>query len=272
MRDVINDDRNKSKKMPETRQAIMDGARMHIPSQMMRAPASTERQAMPMVYTLSEAQLKHPCNNCKQLGHWARECPEPDTRKAVGKDDDKKVSRESEASKKTHEIYHVVNVEDEEVDNGYYGYSFRVDGNINAKLHEREVALDTFANVDFIANKELLGDMRDASIVVKGFNGEKQVSQVGNLPGFGEAVYAPWVGVNGLAMCKVEDLYDVSYFQKDRIEVKVNDELTLKFWFKNELGCYACMFDDELVSKLREHETRFNYCNIVVVSEREKAH
>ena len=52
MRDVINDDRNKSKKMPETRQAIMDGARMHIPSQMMRAPASTERQAMPMV-TLS---------------------------------------------------------------------------------------------------------------------------------------------------------------------------------------------------------------------------
>ena len=73
-------------------------------------------------------------------------------------------------------------------------------------------------------------------------------------------------------MCMVEDLYDVSYFQKDRIEVRVNDELTMSFWFKKDLGCYACMFDDELLLKLREHETRFKYCNITIVADREREH
>jgi hypothetical protein len=86
MRDILNDDRNKSRAFPKTRQLIIDGARMHIPSQMMRAAAVNDRQTMPMVYKLTEAQAKHPCNNCKKLGHWARECPEPDSRKA----DDKK--------------------------------------------------------------------------------------------------------------------------------------------------------------------------------------
>ena len=71
MRDVINDDRNTTREMPGTRQAIIDGARMHIPAQMMRADVS-DRQAMPMVYQLNEEQLQHPyhkypCHKCKNM-------------------------------------------------------------------------------------------------------------------------------------------------------------------------------------------------------------
>ena len=277
MRDVLNDDRTGKLTMPKTRQLIIDGARMHIPAQMMRANAGTdEKQTMPMVYKLTEAQAKHPCNNCKKLGHWARECPEPDTRKA-GKAEPTKKADAGDTKVQAREVYHV-NAEDD-INEDYYceeeaffGYNFRVDANLSDKLHEREVALDTFANVSFISNKVLLQDLRESNVVVKGFNGEKRVSQVGDVVGFGEAVYAPWAGVNGLAMCMVEDLYDVSYFQKDRIEVRVNDELTMSFWFKKDLGCYACMFDDELLLKLREHETRFKYCNIAIVADREREH
>lgn len=291
MRDVLNDDRNNTREFPKTRQKIIDGARMHIPSQMMRTNATEEKQAMPMVYKLTEAQLKHPCNNCKKLGHWARECPEPDKRKkASGSDssDQKKDGDKKEVAtttRKTRNVYHVY--EEDEGDNTIYydeqdlfgcdSYAFRVseenDNKNDSKLHEREVALDTFANVSFISNKEILSNMRTSEVIVKGFNGEKKVSSVGDVAGLGEAVYAPWAGVNGLAMCKVEDMYEVAYHQKDRIEVKINDELTICFTYKNKLGCYACMFDDALLSKLREHDARFKYqCNIAITSEREKNH
>ena len=261
MRDTINDDRNTTRAMPTTRQAVMDGARMHIPVNAMKADIP-ERQSMPMVYQLTDEQLKFPCHKCKQFGHWARECTE-----------DVKASDEKSGA-----VYHVEVDEDDPNYNedNMFGYAFKVSRdditNQAKKLHPREVALDSFANVHFFSNKELLSNLRDSSMTVKGFNGSKKVSRVGDLNGFGETVLAPWTGVNGLAMCKVEDRYAVTYFQKDRIEVAVNDDFIMVFAYKSELGCYACMFTDDVMCKLRESESRFNYCNITLVSELEKAH
>lgn len=38
----------------------------------------------PVAYALSVEQSKLLCHNCKKLGHWAKECPEPNTRKKSG--------------------------------------------------------------------------------------------------------------------------------------------------------------------------------------------
>jgi hypothetical protein len=64
MREVLNDDRNKKGIFPKTRQKVIDGARMHIPSvQMMRASGSHDRQSMPIIYnTLNyNRQPGNPC-------------------------------------------------------------------------------------------------------------------------------------------------------------------------------------------------------------------
>jgi hypothetical protein len=268
MRDTINDDRNGTREMQQTRQAVMDGARMHIPVQMMKAQHVTDKQSMPMVYRATEEEKQqkkdiYPCHRCKKLGHWARECTE-----AV---DDTKVNEDKTA-------YHVDFTgedleEDEAAQDSLFGYAFKATSSEqNQKLHPREVVIDTFANVNFIFNKDLLCNLRGSSAVVKGFNGSKQISKMGDLHGFGEAVMAPWAGVNGLAMCKVEDRYTVTYFQKDRIEVKVNADFILKFAYKSDLGCYACMFNEEVLSKLKENESRLKYCNITLTSEMEKNH
>ena len=189
------------------------------------------------MYVLSAGQLKKPCHNCKKLGHWVKDCREPD--------------------------YRIT---------GDHTASVRHGQPDDTQLDPREVALDTFANVHFISNKALLPDRRMSEMTVKGFNESKKTTEVGQLPGFGDAVYAPWAGVNGLAMCLIEDKYTVTYFQQNRIEVRINDDFVLKFLYKAKLGCYACMFDEEIMLKLSEHETRFNYhyCNMAMVSEQEQ--
>ena len=144
MRDVINDDRNTTREMPGTRQAIIDGARMHIPAQMMRADVS-DRQAMPMVYQLNEEQLQHPyhkypCHKCKKYGHWARECKEKSAPKV---EDDVKEGREAA-------VYNIeVEDDNEYTEDDLFGFAFKVTQGHSStnKLHPREVALDSFANV-----------------------------------------------------------------------------------------------------------------------------
>jgi hypothetical protein len=82
--------------------------------------------------TLTEEQLKRPCANYKEFGHWARECPEPDNRHrkqtADSKSENKKQSgqtdgrrhRRKKPGKRGHSVaaYHV----DEDYDIFGYGY------------------------------------------------------------------------------------------------------------------------------------------------------
>ena len=268
MRDVLNDDRNGVRAMPATRQLIVDGARMHIPTQPPRKLDAPDRQGMPTVYALSAAQLKKPCHNCNKLGHWVRDCTEPDSRKA-GAGDEGEGQQQQAAS-----VRHAQAQSEDDYDlsdEALFGYVFTLTKKVAAQLDPREVAIDTFANVNFICNKALLPDRRKSEMTVKGFNDSKVTSEIGLLPGFGDAVYAPWAGVNGLAMCMIEDKYSVTYFQQDRIEVRINADFVLQFWFKPKLGCYACMFTDDVMLKLKEHETRLNYhCNMAIVSKQEE--
>ena len=70
MRDTINADRNKTKAFPTTIQQVVDEARMHLPSGKKNGEGG---RGTPMVYaSLTAEQLKKPCLNCKQLGHWAK--------------------------------------------------------------------------------------------------------------------------------------------------------------------------------------------------------
>jgi hypothetical protein len=292
MRDAINDDRNETKALPETRQAVVDAARMHIPNQYLKSHGNDRANSIPMVYNMEAQKERFPCHKCKQLGHWARECPENEVTEAIeetqadvkGTDtsSDKVVTKKK---KKKAAVFHVdVDMEDEEAntdtDDYFFGFGYHARAFVASSdqmkstqtdLHPREVALDTFANVNFISNKELLSDIWTMAGSVRGFNGVKKVSEVGDLAGFGEAVYAPWAGVNGLAMCMLEDRYPVSYFQKDRIEVLIDDDLVLIFKYKEGVGCYACMFDEYTVAKLKEHEARSKYfCNVAVATVLEK--
>jgi hypothetical protein len=59
---------------------------------------------------------------------------------------------------------------------------------------------------------------------------------VGTLPGFGEAIYAPDAGTNGLALCEIEEQYRVTYEQRVRFVVHVNASLQLVFDYDVKVG------------------------------------
>jgi hypothetical protein len=93
---AFNLERTQGTELPGTIQAVADAARSFIPN----PHHAVLRRGTPMVYqtteddsdqadvysTLTEEQLKRPCANCKEFGHWVRECPEPDHREEPADD------------------------------------------------------------------------------------------------------------------------------------------------------------------------------------------
>eukprot|EP00392_Amoebophrya_sp_AT5.2_P019417 g20245.t1 len=215
------------------------------------------RRSTPMVYyaededddaadayaLLTEAQLKHPCKNCGEFGHWAGECPEPDHRKENSEEDTKEQSSSAKSKgkgvvgkkgkKKSGKrgqgasAYHAEEAS-ADLDIFGYGYANHCFGAIE-HLSPMTVCIDTLANTTFVHNENLLTWIHDQKVEVSGVHGSGSVSKVGHLPGFGKALVATNSKVNGLAMCEVEKRYKVTYVQQKHISVEVNEGLTLEF-------------------------------------------
>jgi hypothetical protein len=192
--------------------------------------------------TLTEEQLKRPCANCKEFGHWARECTEPDHREESTDDkkttdsnrEDKKQSGQTggrchgrkKPGRKGHSAaaYHV----DEDDDIFGYGYVSHCYGAME-HMSPRTVCIDSLANTSFVYNESLLTHVRAQVVAVSGVHGDGTIAKVGNLPGFGRALVATNSKANGLALCELERRYQVTYVQQQYIGVKVNENLTLMY-------------------------------------------
>ena len=232
--------------------------------------------------TLTEEQLKIPCANCKEFGHWARECPEPDHREETTDDkqtadlkrEDKKQPGQTggrrhwrkKPGKKGHSAsaYHV----DEDYDIFGYGYVSHCYGAME-HMSPTTVCIDSLANTSFVHNESLLTHVRAQVVAVSGVHGDGTITKVGNLPGFGRALVATNSKANGLALCELEKRYQVTYVQQQYIGVKVNENLTLMFIYDPVASCYACEFDEYILNLLKEHEARQSYSLISTVSSNE---
>jgi hypothetical protein len=138
--------------------------------------------------TLTEEQLKIPCANCKEFGHWARECPEPDHQEEPA--DDKPTAESKREDKKQ-------------------------SGQTGGRRQERSqrVGLSRGRRLRhlWLRVHKPLTHVRGQVVAVSGVHGDGTIAKVGNLPGFGRALVATNSKANGLALCELEKRYQVTY-------------------------------------------------------------
>lgn len=106
------------------------------------------------------------------------------------------------------------------------------------------VAIDTCANVSFVGNRELLRDVRPFRFNVSGATGEGGGTEVGTLPGFGEAAYLPNCEINALAACDVFR-YECHILAAESWTVHMPGGLDIVFEWSPDYSMYVKRFDKE---------------------------
>ena len=276
MRDAVNRERATPGTIPETVAGVLDAARMFIPTPSRSATAGEGKQTL--VYAaLTESQLKRPCGKCGGLGHWARDCPNPEVSKVDAKEDAKKEPTVKKKAGKQAAYQACTEVDSGSEDEGEdilgHGFVTQVYTTRTPKAHRADTfTIDSFADESFVMGEKHLDDGVDEPTLVKGIHGVETLKRRGTLPGIGPCIVSPSGGVNGIALSQLEERYQVVYIQNVCFRVIIDDQLTLVFKKAAGSCAYSCVITPALFNKLREGEPRFKYVMISTVAQREAEH
>jgi hypothetical protein len=147
------------------------------------------------------------CWYCKEKGHFSSKCPKK-------KSDKEAQDGEGLAHATWQELEHSMFCTVCE-------YTIHNAVNAMQKLKANEVLLDNQADVS-IVHPVLLENVRPAerAIKIKGVGGiQMTVNQVGDLPGFFQVYASAETKANILSFVDIEDLYEISYMQKEAFVV-----------------------------------------------------
>lgn len=127
---------------------------------------------------------------------------------------------------------------------------------------DRMVYIDSLANTCFVKNKELLVNTRTEKFKINGVNGISSGNIIGELPGFGEAVFTPRAKFNGVSLKMLEERsVSIEWLPGESFNVIMNDDITLIFRYNDHNQSYGCLFDDETMSKLVESD-KYSYTTL----------
>lgn len=258
MRDAVNRERAEAGKgIPSSVQGVVEAARRFIsmPKTSGQLSASlvyaghsqsaTNDQGMANGPRSTPSQTKWKCNNCKKPGHYARDCTEPDQRKAGAR----VMCAETEDG-------------EESGSDEQFGYNFSmrvVSAFRTVQNNKRVFTIDSYATESFVFCEDMLENCTDDETIVYGIHGPAKVGRRGVLPGIGSAIVSPGGGVNGVSLSQLERRFKVSYAQGVSFTVTLGKGSVLVFKFDANTGCYSCVFTAAIAKMLKEIETRFNY-------------
>jgi hypothetical protein len=188
------------------------------------------------------------CYHCKKPGHWKRDCPSL-KKKVKGRKDQK--TKGTAAVAYDESIFCVLEL--------------AAAANRRNLLKKYDILCDTEASVSIFKDKDLLKNIRSSVdiITVQGVGGKIEVTQVGDLPGYGEVYFDERCVANILCFHDLTKKFKVRYDQvKNYFEVKNGDKV-MKFESRNKLYVWNAMSDktckDEvvLVETVEETERQF---------------
>lgn len=123
---------------------------------------------------------------------------------------------------------------------------------VSARVAEnpRAVSIDTFADLSFVHNVELVDDIRDAAFIVHGVSGSGKGLQMGTFGCFGEAAIIPTSRVNALAAWQAQ-LFRNTVVPGVSWTVHLSTETDLVFSWNDACKSYTCIITDDLLRVLR---------------------
>lgn len=269
--DVLNAERRNPNSFPATLQAVLDGLRAFIPT-----TAVQQARANVLAYSTgvkAKAEPPGPCPKCGQAGHWKRDCPQ--LKKPTGvahasaaaqpAGTDKTSAAESvkgkaKGSKKAKKAYSTAVSVTDGAASSYWDQVFLFPARIRIGLYPastrnpRLISIDSMADHSFSCVMDLVAKPRAQSFLIDSAIGTDVGDTIGHLPGFGDVAYTPKSGANGLAISDATSRYRVVFDQEVAFTVHINASFALVFAYDKSTKIYSCLFTDEVLERLAEHE------------------